>query len=243
MAKTSDKRVFAEKICYMTISRESNGKYYLSVTYEKDINIPAVHPDKEKTVGFDYKSNGLYADSNGNVAYMPHYYREEQRELKKLQRQLAKKVGSRKGKEKSHNYLKLLKRINKKHCRIAHQRENFLQKQSTEIANQYDAVCVEDLDLRAMANAGFGNGKATNDNGYGMFLFMLEYKLAERGKQLIRVDKFYPSSQICHNCGHQQKMPLNVRTYKCSECGMVFDRDYNAAINIRNEGLRILGLA
>ena len=91
-----------------------------------------------------------------------------------------------------------------------------------------------------MANKDFGNGKATNDNGYGMFTAMLSYKLRERGKPLIKVDKWYPSSQLCSCCGHRQKMPLNVRTYRCLECGTVIDRDVNAAVNIRNEGIRIL---
>ena len=94
--------------------------------------------------------------------------------------------------------------------------------------------------MKALANKGFGNGKATLDNGYGMFPSMLEYKLKDRGKRLVRVDRWYPSSQLCSRCGHKQRMPLNERTYRCSECGNVIDRDYNAAVNIRNEGLRLL---
>lgn len=113
-------------------------------------------------------------------------------------------------------------------------------KQSTETANRYDVVCVEDLDMRAMSNRGFGNGKATLDNGYGMFRTMLDYKLHDRGKILIKAKKCYPSSQICSSCGHRKPMPLKERVYRCSECGAVMDRDLNAAINIRNEGLRLI---
>ena len=92
-----------------------------------------------------------------------------------------------------------------------------------------------------MANHGFGNGKATLDNGYGMFLSMLEYKLAERGKYLIKVDKWFPSSQICHCCGsvHLEMKDLRIRTMDC-DCGYHMDRDKNAALNILDEGLRIL---
>ena len=97
--------------------------------------------------------------------------------------------------------------------------------------------------MRTMSNKGFGNGKATMDNGYGMFQSMLEYKLLERGKYFVKVDKWFPSSQICHCCGHRQKMPLKIRVYQCPECGMVFDRDWNAAINIKKEGLRMLQAA
>ncbi len=121
----------------------------------------------------------------------------------------------------------------------SNQRLVFLHKESTKIANSYDLVCVESLDMKAMSNKGFGNGKATLDNGYGMFLNMLEYKLTDRGKYFIKVDKWYPSSQICSCCGRQKKLTLADRIYKC-DCGLSINRDYNAAINIRNEGLRIL---
>ena len=111
----------------------------------------------------------------------------------------------------------------------------------TEIANQYDVVCVESLNMCSMSNKGFGNGKATLDNGYGMFLKMLEYKLADRGKYFVKVDKWFPSSQICHKCGsqHPEMKDLKIRVMDC-DCGLHIDRDQNAAINIRNEGLRLL---
>ena len=102
-------------------------------------------------------------------------------------------------------------------------------------------MCVESLNMRAMANKGFGNGKATMDNGYGMFLSMLEYKLADRNKYFVKVDKWYPSSQICSCCGkrHPEMKDLNIRIFTCG-CGLSMNRDRNAAINILQEGLRIL---
>ena len=92
-----------------------------------------------------------------------------------------------------------------------------------------------------MANKGFGNGKATMDNGYGKFLNLMEYKLKEIGKYFIKVDKYFPSSQICHCCGkvHPEMKDLHIRTMKC-ECGLTIGRDQNAAINIKREGLRLL---
>lgn len=103
-------------------------------------------------------------------------------------------------------------------------------------------VCVEDLNMKALSNKGFGNGKATMDNGYGMFRTFLQYKLEERGKYLVRVDKFFPSSQICSDCGYRNEevKDLRIRKWVCPHCGVEHDRDVNAAINIRNEGLRIL---
>lgn len=93
-----------------------------------------------------------------------------------------------------------------------------------------------------MANRGFGNGKATMDNGYGMFLSMLEYKLSDRNKYLVKVDKWYPSSQLCHCCGTQnpQLKDLRIRKWECPVCHAHHERDVNAAINILQEGLRIL---
>ena len=95
--------------------------------------------------------------------------------------------------------------------------------------------------MKAMSNKGFRNGKATMDNGYGMFLNMLEYKLADRGKYFIRVSKWFPSSQLCHCCGtiHPEMKDLSIRVMKC-DCGVEIGRDQNAAINIKNEGLRML---
>ena len=102
-------------------------------------------------------------------------------------------------------------------------------------------ICVESLDMKAMSNHGFGNGKATLDNGYGMFLSVLEYKLSDRNKYLIKVDKWFPSSQICHCCGmlHPEMKNLAIRKMTC-DCGLTISRDQNAAINILREGLRLL---
>lgn len=242
--KTSDRRDWGDSyhICYATVSRETDGRYYVSVTYKTEIVDPPVCT-YDKAIGLDYKSDGLYADSEGNIADMPHYYRKSQKKLKKLQRQLSKRQGYRKSEKQSNNFRKLLRRIGRLQSHTANQRKDFLQKRSTEIANQWDVVCIEDLDMKSIANKDFGNGKATNDNGYGMFVAMLGYKLRERGKCLIKVGKWYPSSQLCCKCGHRQPMPVTLRTYQCPECGSIMDRDYNAAINIRNEGIRLLKTA
>lgn len=183
----------------------------------------------------------MYVDDKGNIGTNHKYYKESHTKLAKEQRILSRKAGSCKGETKSNNYLKQLRKVNKIHRHISNQRLDNLHKISTEIANQYDVICVEDLNMRSMANKGFGNGKTTLDNGYGLFLNMLEYKLADRGKYFVKVDKWYPSSQMCHCCGilHSEMKDLRIRTMKCS-CGLTMGRDQNAAINIKNEGLRIL---
>ena len=96
--------------------------------------------------------------------------------------------------------------------------------------------------MRAMSNKGFGNGKSTLDNGFGMFVYFLEYKLSIRGKELVKVDKYYASSQLCNNCGYQNLLlkDLRIRKWDCPVYGVHHDRDINASINILHEGLRIL---
>ena len=224
-----------------TVSQESDGKYYASVLFEFEDPVNVYVADRTNAVGLDYASDGMYVDSNGNTGSNHKYYRESHDKLAKEQRRLSRMQGSKKHETKSNNYIKQLRKVNKIHRHIANQRLDNLHKISTEIANQYDVVCVESLNMKSMSNKGFGNGKATLDNGYGMFLSMLEYKLSDRNKYLIKVDKWFPSSQICHCCGtlHPEMKNLTIRKMICA-CGLTINRDQNAAINIRNEGLRIL---
>ena len=226
------------KLKSATVSQSSDGKFYASVLfeYESDINYQA---DINNAIGLDYASSGLFVDSNGKRGTNHKFYRESQKKLAKEQRKLSRMKGSKKNEPKSNNYIKQLRKAEKIHRHIANQRNDNLHKLSTEIANQYDIVCVENLNMAAIGNKGFKNGKATMDNGYGMFLNMLEYKLSDRGKTLVKVDRFYPSSQLCSCCGNRKKLELSERKYICI-CGLEIDRDLNAAINIKNEGLRLL---
>jgi putative transposase len=228
----------------VTISQESDGKYYISALFEFDNIFNPYIADKTNAVGLDYASDGLYVDNNGNVGTNHKYYRESHKKLAKAQHRLSRMRGSKKYEIKSNNYTKQLRKVNKIHRHIANQRLDNLHKISTEIANQYDVVCVECLNMRSMANHGFGNGKATLDNGYGMFLSMLGYKLSDRNKYLVKVDKWFPSSQICHCCGtlHPDMKNLSIRKMIC-DCGLTMNRDWNSAINILNEGLRLLSEA
>lgn len=235
------------KLKSATVSQDSDGKYYVSVLFEYSSIITPMDANavsNSQIIGLDYVSNGLYVDSNGNVGTNHKYFKESEKKLAKAQRKLSKKKGSKKNEEKSNNYKKQQEQVNRIYRHIANQRKDNLHKISNEITNRYDIVCVESLDMKAMSNKKFGNGKATMDNGYGMFLNMLEYKLADRGKYLVCVDKWFASSQICHSCGtvHPEMKDLSNRTMRC-DCGLVMSRDQNAAINIKNEGLRMLNIA
>ena len=224
-----------------TVSESKSGKYYISILYEfEDTNVSAADAaDVCTTVGLDYKSDGLYVDSNGISANMPHFYRESESRLAWLQKQLARK------KRGSKNYNKLLTRINRLSEHIANQRKDFLHKTSSAITKQNDVICVETLNLKAMSNWSFHNGKATMDNGYGEFVRMLEYKQEREGHILVKVSKWYPSSQLCSCCGYRNKelKDLKIRKWVCPECGAGHDRDINAARNILTEGKRMLSAA
>ena len=220
---------------------ERDGTFYCSVLYAYKERVAPVPSPEKNAVGLDYKSDGLYTDSGGNTCGSPKFFRKSQKRLAREQRKLSRMQGSRKGEAESNNHKKQKRKVAKIHRHVADQRKDFLHKKSAEIANQYDIVCVEDLDMRAMSNKGFGNGKATLDNGYGMFLDMLEYKLRDRGKTFIRISRWYPSSQLCSHCGYRNHdtKDLLLRKWTCPVCGAVHDRDINAAVNIRDEGIRM----
>ena len=219
------------KIKSCTISKTKTGKYYISILTEYEKNI---HPVKiQKVVGLDFAMDGLYVESEqGKKANYPRYYRQTLDKLAKAQRILSRR------KKGSTRWEKQRLKVAKLHEKIANQRRNFLHHKSKELTIIYDAVIIEDLDMKGMSQA-LNFGKNVHDNGWGMFTTFLEYKLKEQGKQLVKIDKWFPSTKKCSCCGKEKEMPLSERVYKCS-CGIVLDRDHNSAINIKNEGLRLL---
>ena len=239
-----------------TVSMEKDGTYYVSVLFEYE-NIPVsfIEATEDNTVGLDYKSDGLYVDSNGNKADIEtKWYRKAQKRRTRQQRNLSRKIRSHiigydgnkpvfdKPMSDCKNIQKNRKRLAKMERKVSNQRKDALHKESTKITNSYDFVCVETLNMKSLSNKGFGNGKATMDNGYGMFLSMLEYKLERKGGSLIKVEWNYPSSQLCDCCGFQYPFTkdLTVRDWTCPNCGDSHDRDINAAKNIKKRGLEIL---
>lgn len=220
-----------------TISKTPTGKYYVSVLVEYEANRKSVEPAPETVLGLDYSSKSLFVDSEANNADYPKFYRQAEAKLKRAQRKLSKRKKGGKNREKQRlNVAKL-------HEKIANQRKDFLHKRSREIANSYTAVAIEDLNMRGMAQS-LNLAKSTNDNGFGMLKTFLAYKLAEQGKQLVVIDKWFPSSKRCRFCQNDNKnLTLADRVWECPHCGAALDRDVNAAINIKNEGCRMLGIA
>ena len=222
------------KIKSASVSQEPSGKYYASILTEYEADIPEITLDRETALGLDYSSPHFYVDSNGAVADMPHWFRKAQDKLALEQRKLSRMV---KG---SANYCKQKQRVARLHERIRNQRKDWQHKKSRELVSVHDIICVEDIDYKGMAQ-GLKFGKATNDNAFGQFRGFLSYKLAEEGKRLITIDKWYPSSKLCRHCGNINKeLTLADRTWNCPCCGKTIERDVNAAINIRNAGLATL---
>ena len=222
-----------QKIKSATITKTPSGKYYVSILVEYEQYIPDVQLDKNKALGLDYASHSFYVDSQGREADCPKFYRNAQIILAKEQRKLSHmKYGS-------NNYQKQKIRVARVQEHIANQRKDWIHKLSTELANEYDYICVEDINMQNMAQS-LNLGKSTNDNGFGMFRTFLAYKLTDRGKELIKIDKWFPSSKMCRFCGIINKnLTLADRIWTC-ERGKTLNRDENAAINIMNVGLSMV---
>ena len=222
-----------QKIKSATITETPSGKYYVSILVEYEQYIPDVQLDKNKALGLDYASHSFYVDSQGREADYPKFYRNAQNILAKEQRKLSHmKYGS-------NNYQRQKIKVARVQEHIANQRRDWIHKLSTSLANEYDYICVEDINMQNIAQS-LNLGKSTNDNGFGMFRTILAYKLADRGKKLIKIDKWFPSSKMCRFCGTINKnLTLADRIWTC-ECGKTLNRDENAAINIMNVGLNMV---
>ena len=228
-SKKSSRKSYTTNVVNGNIFLE--GKYFASFLFCCE-NQTAEKRPAEKFIGIDFAMQGMCVFSTGKRAEYPMFYRNTEKKLAREQRKLSR---CQKG---SQNYKKQKKRVALCHEKIRNQRKDFQHKLSAGLTESFDAVCVEDLNLKGMAG-GLHLGKGVHDNGYGLFLSMLEYKLEERGKYLIKVDRYFASSKICSVCGNKkEELSLFDRIYYC-ECGNRMDRDVNAAVNIMKEGKRI----
>ncbi|AQQ54008.1 RNA-guided endonuclease InsQ/TnpB family protein [Planococcus lenghuensis] len=198
-----------------------------------------------KITALDYSQSDLYMDSEGQKAEYPRFHRLIEKRQRRQNKSLARKK-ERAPKDKdgnpidSKNYQKALKNYQKTMAKAVNQRKDFLHKKSDQITNDYDAIVVEDLDLSNLAQC-LKLGKKLHDNGFGMFRNMLKYKAERKGKHYIVADRFFPSSKLCSACGtKKENLRLSERTYACAHCQAMIDWDHNAALNLKNYGIRTL---
>lgn len=230
-----------------TISRVA-GKYFVSFLCEVP-DEPKL-PTNDKQIGLDLGVKEFAVDSDGKVYENPKYLNKS---LQKLAFESQKLSKLRKG---SNNFRKQAMKVARLHHKIANKRMDYTQKLSTSLIKEYQVICVEDLNIKSMLQTDkLNNSKMYNnqkhahhrsiaDAGWGQFVTLLSSKADAAGRTLVKIGRFVPSSQMCHHCGHINPMikDINVRQWVCSECGESHDRDHNAALNILNEGLRILSL-
>ena len=238
----------------VTVTREPDGKWYFSIVFEYPAREAELSPGLQKFfttgdrdavsgIGLDMSVPFLYIDSTGHkpsyelngkeITFIKQYRRLERR-IAKEQRRRSHMVKD------SNNYNRQCEKIAKLYAKAKHRRNDFLHQMAVRLVRTYDVITIEDLDISAMKK-GLNLGRSVSDIGWGRFTEILERLCGDHGKALIRVDRWYPSSKTCHHCGYiKEELDINDRTYICPGCGHIMDRDKNAAINILEEGFRIL---
>jgi putative transposase len=237
----------------VTVSRMPDGRYYASLLMDDGIDNP-VTSEEGKAVGIDLGLLDFVVTSDGSKYQNPRHLKKHERNLKRKQRKLSRKSGkcglgvSPSGapfqdKDKTTNRRrKACRAVAKVHAKIARVREDFRHKLSRKIVNENQVIVVENLAVKNMVK-NHCLAKSISDAGWGMFCTMLKYKAEAEGKVYLEVGRFFPSSHLCSNTLLSlPKMDLSVREFDCAHCGKRHDRDINAAINIRDEGLRLLTL-
>jgi putative transposase len=219
------------KLKSVTISKSASDKYFVSILVEYDLEVN-YQKNINKTIGLDMSMDNFYVSNEGEKANHPHWYRKYQSKLKRQQQSLSRKI---KG---SKNRLKQKKKVAIIHETISNKRNDFIEKTSRSLVNRFDYIVVEDINLQNMQQC-LKLGKSVSDLGFGKFKERLQQKAAETGKEIIKIDKWFPSSKLCSNCCNKySELKLKERIWTCKSCGTTHDRDINAAINLKNKFLQ-----
>lgn len=213
-----------------TVIKDASGRYFVSFVVQTDPS--EVLPETTPEVGIDLGLTRFAVLSDGRKITAPRFFRRAERKLKKAQQSLSRKT---KG---SNNRKKAVVKVARAHARTADARRDFHHKLSTTVIRENQAVYVEDLAVNGLGRTRLA--KSVHDAGWSTFVGMLEYKAARFGRTFARVDRFFPSSQLCSACGFKDgPKPLNVRAWTCANCETAHDRDINAALNIKTEGRKV----
>ena len=229
------------RIMSATIRRNPSGKYFVSILTETEVQ-PL--EKAESSIGIDLGITDFAILSDGRKIDNNKFTSKMEKKLKREQRKLSRRALNAKNNGinlfDAKNYQKQKRKVARLYERVTNQREDFLNKLSTEIIKNHDIVCIEDLNTKGMLR-NHKLAKSISDVSWSAFVSKLEYKAKWYGKTIVKVDRWFPSSQICSNCGHQGgKKPLEIRDWSCSVCQEHHDRDINASRNILSEGLKSL---
>ena len=237
----------------VTVERTSTGKYFIVLNVDFK---PVALPPTSKTIGIDVGIKDFYTDSKGNTVNNPKYLEKSSKKLAHEQRKLSHMMESHiigyktiinkrfpiydKPLSECKNIEKQRKKVALIHEKIVNQRNDFLQKESTKLIRENQIINIEDLNVKGMLQ-NHKLSKSISSASWYKFFIMLEYKAKWYGRVLIKVPSFYPSSQTCSCCGYKNTdvKNLKIRKWKCSECGTIHDRDFNASVNILNKGLAL----
>ena len=223
----------ASKVSSVTITKDASDRYFVSILCSEDVQPKS---SVSKKVGIDLGLTHFAILSTGEKVSSPKAFSTNEKKLAKLQRRLAKKQ---KG---SANYKKAKLKVARLHAKIADTRKDFLHKLSTRLVNENQVIAVESLAVSNMQKNRY-LAKSISDAGWSEFVRQLEYKSLWYGRELVGIDRWYPSSKRCSACGYTlSKMPLRLRKWVCPECGTTHDRDINAARNVLAAGLAVLAL-
>lgn len=221
------------RIKLLTVKRDACGDFYVYLVCET----PEIQIETRlgESIGFDFGFKGkmLVAENELEDIKAPSFFAKSKNKIANANRNLSSK------KMKSNNRKKARLTLARIYRKITNQRHDYHFKLARKLCQKYSIICLEDLNMKWMQK---GHGKKVTDYGFGEFLLILEYTATKFGTKVVKVDKFFPSSQLCHDCGYQNKeiKDLKIREWTCPNCHEHHDRDRNAARNIKSEGLRIL---